>query len=151
MTTTTQTETSTRRALPGSVDAGLLVLRLVLGAVLIAHGAQKVFAFGLGGTAESFAQMGVPLAVVAGPFVAFLELLGGVAIVVGAATKIIGVLVAIQMAVALFLVHLPGGFFVDGGGIEFVLLIGGAALALALTGAGRYSVDGAIAGRQQAA
>jgi putative oxidoreductase len=137
------------RTLPSSVrDAVLLVARLLLGVVLIAHGSQKVFTWGIGGTAQAFEGMGVPLAPVSAVFSALVELVGGVLLLVGAATAVVGVLVVLNMLGAALIVHVPNGIMVSNGGWELVGVIAAAALVLAAVGAGRYSVDHAIAGRR---
>jgi putative oxidoreductase len=123
---------------------GLLVLRVVIGAVFAAHGAQKIFEFTLAGTVGSFAGMGIPLPEIAAPVVAFLELIGGILLVLGLFTRPVGILLAIDMVVALVAVHLPAGLWVGEGGYEFVAVLGAGALALALTGAGRFSLDRAF-------
>ena len=147
-TATAQPAPKTARALPAHPSMALLILRLALGAVLIAHGAQKLFVFGFAGTSASFAQMGVPFAEIAGPLVGMVELAGGVAVVLGVATRLASVLVAVDMLVALLLVHLPFGIFVAEQGFELVLVLGASAIVLALSGAGRYSIDAAIAARR---
>jgi putative oxidoreductase len=137
------------RTLPPSArDAALLVARLVLGVVLVAHGWQKVFTNGLGATAEGFAGMGVPLAPVSAAFAGLVELLGGLLIVAGAATALVGVLVVLDMIGAALLVHVPNGVFASDGGWELVGVIAAAALVLAVAGAGRFSVDHALAARR---
>jgi putative oxidoreductase len=147
-TATAQPTRTTSTALPSYPSVALLILRLALGAILIAHGAQKVFFYGFAGTGASFAQMGVPLAEIAGPAVGILELVGGIAVVVGFATRVAAALVAIDMVVATILVHLPNGIFVADGGFELTLLLAAAAIALALTGAGRFSLDSVISSRR---
>lgn len=138
------------RSLPPPVrDAALLVARLVLGVVLVAHGWQKVATYGVGGTAESFTAMGVPLAPVAAVFAAVVELAGGALLLVGAATVIVGVLVVVDMLGAALLVHIGAGVFVTDGGWELVGVIGAAALALAAVGSGRFSVDHAVGARRR--
>nr|WP_201470754.1 DoxX family protein [Microbacterium hydrocarbonoxydans] len=130
---------------------GLLVLRIVVGAIFAAHGAQKIFEFTLAGTVGSFAGMGIPLPEIAAPVVAFVELIGGVLLVLGLFTRPVGILLAIDMIVALVAVHLPAGLWVGEGGYEFVAVLGAGALALALTGAGRFSLDSAfLRGRARA-
>lgn len=132
----------TARSRSALADLGLLLSRLALGAVFAAHGYQKVFQFGLDGVSQSFAGMGVPYPGIAGPVVAFVELIGGVLLALGALTPLVGVALAIDMLVAAVLVHLPQGLFVDQGGWELVGALGAGALALAAVGAGRFSVDG---------
>ena len=69
-------------------------------------------------------------------------------VILGVLTRIVAALLALNMLGALFLVHAPAGVFADKGGYELVLLLAAAALALALTGAGRVSVDRALFGRK---
>jgi putative oxidoreductase len=94
--------------------------------------------------------MGIPLAGVVGPLVAFLELLGGAALILGLFTRVTGIALAGVMLGALVLVHLPGGFFAPEG-VEFVLTLMAGAIALALTGPGAYSLDAALARRRAGA
>ena len=141
--------TSTTIGRAGNVDAALAVLRVVVGTVVVAHGAQKVFVYGLGGVSQAFAGMGVPLPGITGPLVAFLELLGGIALIIGLLTRLAALGLAIDMVGAIFLVHLAGGFFLPDG-VEFALTLCGACIALVLAGAGRYSVDATLAGRKGA-
>ncbi|WP_108250400.1 DoxX family protein [Planctomonas deserti] len=147
-TATAQPTRTTSTALPSYPSLALLILRLALGAILIAHGAQKVFFYGFAGTGASFAQMGVPMAEIAGPLVGIVELVGGLAIAAGIGTRIASVLVAIDMIVAAVLVHLPNGIFIADGGFELTLILAAAAIALALAGAGRFSLDSVISSRR---
>ncbi len=130
---------------------GLTVLRVVLGVTFLLHGWQKFTEWTIAGTQASFAEMGVPLAEVAAPAVAVLELAGGALLVLGLATRMVAALLALVMLGALVLVHLPAGFFVADGGIELVLLLAAASLLFALAGAGRWSVDHLIAAKRRAA
>jgi len=138
------------RAWPASPSLALLVLRLAIGAVFIAHGAQKVFVFGFAGVSGSFADMGVPQAEIVGPMVGLLELIGGVLLVLGLATRVVAAALVVDMLVATVLVHLSAGIFVTEGGYELTLVLGATALALVLAGAGRYSVDAALTRRRAA-
>jgi len=124
---------------------GLLLLRLVVGSILIAHGSQKLFGWfggwGIEGTGNAFAQMGfVPgrrSAILAG----LAEAGGGALLALGAATPLAAAMAAGVMLVAIVSVHLKQGFFSTQGGYEFPLLLGVAALSLAFTGPGPASVD----------
>ena len=127
-------------------DAALTLLRLVLGTTFIMHGAQKIFVFGFAGVAGAFTQMGVPAAGVLGPFVALVELLGGIAVLFGLLTRLASLGLASTMVVAILLVHAKNGFF-NPNGFEFPLALLGMALSLVTAGAGKYSVDALIARR----
>lgn len=131
----------------GKVSAGLAALRVIVGSVFMAHGGQKLFVYGLEGVAGAFAGMGVPMAGLAGPAVAFVEFLGGIALILGLFTRVAGVGLAVVMVGAMAMVHLPGGFFLPNG-VEFVLTLLGGAVALALAGPGAYSLDAVLSRRQ---
>ena len=142
MTSTTRSLTATPR-----IDAGLALLRVLVGAIIAAHGAQKLFVFGFAGVTGAFTQMGVPLPGIAGPMVALLEFFGGIALAVGLLAGLAGLGIAITMLGAIFMVHLSGGFFLPTG-YEFALALFAGSAALARTGAGAYSLDHAIAARR---
>ncbi|MFD9919719.1 DoxX family protein [[Kitasatospora] papulosa] len=139
----TSSSTASEGASPHAYDAGLLLVRVVLGLTVAAHGAQKLFGWfgggGLDGTGQFFAQSGYPagwtMAVIAG----LSETLGGLGLVLGILTPLAGAAVLGTMINALA-VKWGGGFFAPAG-VEFeVLLLAGAA-GLALTGPGRIAVD----------
>nr|WP_254904153.1 DoxX family protein [Streptomonospora nanhaiensis] len=115
--------------------------------VFIAHGWQKLTEMGLAGTAAGFGQMGVPLPTVSAWFATFVELVGGAALVLGLATPVAGVLLALNMLGAFVFVHAGNGLFVTENGFELVFALGAAALVLAAVGAGRVSLDHLIAPR----
>jgi putative oxidoreductase len=130
------------------VNVGLLVLRVVLGVIFAAHGAQKLFGSfggpGLKGTAGFHGQLGIKppflMAVVAG----LAEFVGGILIAVGFLTPLAAVALILTMAVAVFTVHLKNGFFSMNGGYEFNLALAGMALTLLITGAGALSLDAVL-------
>lgn len=123
----------------------LLVGRVALGAIFVAHGWQKLNTFGIEGVQGSFTQMGVPLPEASAYFATFVELVGGVLLIAGALTPVAAGLLALNMFGALFTVHLENGIFVGDGGYELVLALGAGALVIALLGAGRFSVDAVAA------
>ncbi|MFD5278236.1 DoxX family protein [Pseudarthrobacter sp. NPDC058362] len=127
----------------------ITALRIVLGFLFAAHGWQKFNEWTIAGTQTAFSQMGIPAAEVAAPVIAVLELAGGIALILGVLTRVVAALLVADMLGALFLVHAGAGVYADKGGYELVLLLGAAAFVLALTGAGRVSVDRALFGRSQ--
>ncbi|MEU6864462.1 DoxX family membrane protein [Streptomyces sp. NPDC046876] len=146
--TATKPQAATAAAAPLALstpghDTGLLLLRLVLGLTMAAHGSQKLFGWfgggGISGTGQFFTASGYPageaMAVVAG----LTEVLGGLGLAVGLLTPLAGAAVVGTMINAIA-VHGTGSFFAPKG-IEYELLLTAGAAALALTGPGRYAVD----------
>ena len=128
-------------------DVALLVARIAVGVVFIAHGWQKLGG-GIGGTAKMFTMMGVPVPGVSAVYATFVELVGGAALIVGAAVPLFGALLFLDMAGAFVFVHAGHGLFADKGGFELVLTLGVAALLLAATGSGRFGLDALITTRR---
>jgi putative oxidoreductase len=127
-----------------TLDYGLLVIRLVLGIVMVAHGGQKLFSYGHAGVAGGFAQMGMPAPQIAAALIIGVEFFGGLLMLAGLFTRYVGAAFAFAMLVATVQVHLKNGFFLPSG-YEFTMTLGAVALGLALTGAGRFSADGYLA------
>jgi putative oxidoreductase len=132
-------------------DAALLLIRIALGAVFIAHGAQKLFgAFGgkgLEGFAPMIVKMGLPPVVAT--LVAIGEFFGGLGLLVGLLTRVAAFGPLISMAGAIVLVHGKNGFFAPGG-FEYPLVLLLASLAIVFGGAGSYSLDAAFSrGRER--
>ena len=142
--------TLSRLRAPGGMSAGLLLLRVAICGVLLEHGLPKLrhrSAF-----IDTVGRLGVPLHHVA----AWLEILGevglGCLVLVGLFARVAGVLVTIMMGLVWSVVHLPHGWSPSGGlDGETALLLAVLGLVLALTGAGAWSLDGALAGRRRGA
>lgn len=127
------------------MDAGLLLIRLVLGGIMAVHGAQKLFGWfgghGLAGTGSWLASIGLRAARVHAAVGGLAEFGGGALLVLGLLTPLGAAAIAGVMFVAIATVHWRNGFFNSSGGYEFNLLIVAAALALAITGPGEISID----------
>ena len=122
---------------------GLTILRAVVGIVFLIHGGQKLFVFGFHGVAGFMSQIGIPLPAVSAVVVTLVEFLGGAALFLGLFTRWAALLVAIDMVVAILVVHLKGGFF-NPQGYEYPLTLLAACVALALVGPGAAPVDGML-------
>jgi putative oxidoreductase len=128
-----------RRLVPVNLDLALLVLRVVLAAVMLAHGLPKVTGFA--GIAGFFASAGIPAPTLAAAYATVVEVGGGVLILLGVAVDIAGLLFAVDMIGAIVFVHIKNGFSGQGG-FEFPLTLLAAAVTLALAGPGAFSVGG---------
>jgi putative oxidoreductase len=130
------------------VSYGLLLLRIVLGLTMSAHGAQKLFGWfggpGIRGTGGFFANFGFGAPVLVALAAGLAEFGGGLSLATGFLTPLGALAVTIVMLNAVYLVHWPKGFFNGNGGYEFNLLIASAAVAIAATGPGRFAIDHAI-------
>ena len=136
-------------------DKVLTLLRLVLGVVFFAHGAQKMLGwfggFGFKGTMGYFTQVAhipAPLAFLA----IAAEFFGGLGLILGLLTRVAAFGITVNMLVAIFTVHLANGFFMNwlgqqkGEGYEYHLLVLAITVALMIRGAGAFSLDRAIGG-----
>jgi len=134
-------------------DIAAFVLRILLGIVFFPHGMQKFFGwfggYGFSGTMDMFtSKMGIP-AIFA--FLAIMaEGLGPLGLLTGLLTRLAAFGIAVEMAVAVYLIHWNNGFFMNwfgnqkGEGFEYHILVIAIALALMIKGGGRWSVDGAL-------
>jgi len=129
-------------------DLVLLVVRVGVGVIMVAH-AKLEYDFGgsLAGVGRLFAQAGVPLPAVTGPANVLFEVVGGIAMTLGAAVPVVGVLMALNMAGAWAFVHTSGLFALDHNGPELVIALGLLSLVLAVTGSGRFGLDHLIVRR----
>ncbi|MGX1269625.1 DoxX family protein [Streptomyces phaeoluteigriseus] len=128
-------------------DVGLLLLRLGTGGVLMAHGAQKLFGWfgghGLEGTGQFMESVGYAPGKASATAAGLAETGGGALLALGLATPAAGAAAAGAMTGA-SAVHVPNGFFAQGGGYEYAASLGLTAAGLAVTGPGRLSLDHAL-------
>ncbi|GAA3548704.1 DoxX family protein [Zobellella aerophila] len=130
---------------------GALVLRVPVGIIFMAHGAQKLFGwfggYGLEGTGQFMASIGLT----PGMLMAFLagagEFFGGLFILLGLLTRPAALTLAVTMLVAIFSVHIQNGLFMSNGGYEFGLALLAASVSLLFSGAGKLGLDQALAQR----
>lgn len=125
-----------------SESLGLTLVRLALGIVFVISGVGKLFGIGpkplpIADFAGLLGQLRLPAPTLLALFVAGVELVGGALLIVGLGTRIVGLALAIDMAVATVLVHLPDGF----DEYEYTLVLTICAVALVLGGPGVLSVD----------
>lgn len=126
-----------------------LFIRIALGIVFLVAGVGKVFAVGpkatgIAGFAGFLASLSVPMPTLFAWLVGLLELVGGLLLLVGLFTRYAAVLLAIDMLVATWLVHLPSGFAVGNGGYEYTLVLMLVSIALVFSGPGRLALEYAI-------
>lgn len=140
----------------GEVDGLLLVLRVVLGMILMAHGSQKLFGwFGGPGFGQSVANLagGLGLPPWLGTIAIGVEFFAALAVFIGLATRPAALALLVHQMAASWMVHLPNGFFLNwtlrpgqGHGIEMNLALMAIAVALVLGGSGRWGVDARLWG-----
>jgi putative oxidoreductase len=127
------------------MDLGLLILRLVIGLTLAAHGSQKLFGwfggFGIAGTGPFFEQLGFRPGRLHAALAGIAETAGGLLLAAGLLTPLAAAALIGVMVVASGSVHWGKGFFVQSGGFEYTLVLAAGALAVAFTGPGAISLD----------
>lgn len=129
---------------PVLTDLALLISRVALGVILVAHGWQKLTEWTLAGTAAAFADMGIPAPAAAATFATGVEVIGGIALIIGVLTPVVAVLNMINLLGALLLVHAGNGIFVADNGFELVLALFAGLTTIAILGAGKFSTDGLL-------
>ncbi len=143
--------TWTQRLLATHDGASALALRVPVGIIFAAHGAQKLFGwfggYGLEGTGQFFGSIGLNPGYVMALLAGAAEFFGGLALVAGVLVRPAAAALAFAMLVALFAVHWSKGFFMATGGYEYALALFAASLSLLFSGGGRLSVDAALAAR----
>lgn len=128
-----------------AASIGILIIRLVLGLTLAAHGTQKLFGwfggYGIKGTGGWMESIGIKPGALFAALAGLGEFLGGLGVAAGFLTPIAAAGVIVVMLVAIVSVHLKKGFWNTEGGYEYPLLVIAGALAVALNGAGALSLD----------
>lgn len=118
-----------------AIDLALLIARVILGLIFVAHGAQKLFGVFSGpGLEKTIEMMGA-----VGYLVAVGEFFGGLGLIVGFLSRFSALSIAVIMCGAIALVHGQNGFFLSNNGVEYVLSLIALALTILLAGPGRYS------------
>jgi putative oxidoreductase len=130
------------------MNLGLLIVRVVVGALFAGHGAQKLFGIlgghGLKATAGFFEGIGLKPGIVHAAFAGLLEFAGGILLALGLVTPFASAALIAVMTAAIITVHAPKGIWVTNGGYEYNLVLAAIAFALAGTGAGAWSLDHAL-------
>ena len=134
-----------QRLLDSNAGFAALVLRVPVGIILAAHGAQKLFGafggYGLEGTGQWMSSIGLEPGYLMALLAGSAEFFGGLALVIGLLTRPAALVSAFTMVVAIFAVHFEGGLFMSNNGYEFALALLAATAALAIQGGGRFAVD----------
>ncbi|ABM17245.1 MULTISPECIES: DoxX family protein [Marinobacter] len=135
----------TKALLQSNGGFAALALRVPVGLILAAHGAQKLFGwfggYGLEGTGQWLASIGLEPGYLMALLAGSAEFFGGLALVLGLLTRPAAVVAAFTMLVAIFAVHIGNGLFMANNGYEYALTLFAATVALAIQGAGRFAVD----------
>ncbi|MEI7055010.1 DoxX family protein [Nocardioides sp. CCNWLW239] len=121
-------------------DVVLLAARVVIGGIFVAHGWQK-YDQGFAGTEQFLGGLGVPEPAIAAQVATYVELVGGALLILGLFAPVVGVVLAAQMAGAIWYAHRTTEVFVDQGGWELAAALGTAALVLGLVAPGRFTLD----------
>ncbi len=119
----------------------IALLRVITGFVFLYHGYGKIFGMGMEQTIGFFASVGIPAANVLAYLVAYGELLGGIALIVGFMTHWVSKLNVLIMLGAIYFVHMANGYNVMSGGFEYPLMILVVNLFFMVNGAGKWSID----------
>lgn len=122
-----------------------LALRIPLGIVFAAHGAQKLFAwfggYGLEGTGQFMASIGLEPGYLMALLAGSAEFFGGILLILGLLTRPAALVLALTMVVAIVKVHLANGLFMSNNGYEFGLVLLAGSVSLMFSGASKWAVD----------
>jgi putative oxidoreductase len=134
-----------------SENWAIVPIRLALGTIMFAHGAQKVFGLWGGPGFNQWISRAAPFAEMRPPWLwmsaaALSEFLGGALVLIGLYTRVGAFVIACVMLTAILGVHWSSGFFINTGGFEYPLALLGMAVALLIHGGGTASIDSQMAG-----
>jgi len=128
-----------------------LPLRLIAGILFVAHGAQKLFAwfggYGLEGTGQWMESIGLAPGYLMALMAGSVEFFGGILLIIGFLTRPTSFVLVITMLVAIFTAHIDNGLFMSNNGYEFGLALLAISISLMFSGAGKLSLDNALAQR----
>jgi len=128
---------------------GLSVVRILVGLIFMAHGAQKLFGlfggYGLEGTGQWMESIGLAPGYLMALLSGSAEFFGGLALVIGLLARPSALALSVTLVVAIFSVHIGNGLFMSNNGYEFALALLAGTVAVLIEGAGRFSVDRLIA------
>lgn len=140
-----------QRLLSTNASWAALALRIPVGIIFAAHGAQKLFGlfggYGLEGTGQWMASIGLAPGYLMALLTGSAEFFGGLALIVGLLVRPASAVLAFAMLVAIFSVHIGNGLFMSNNGYEFALALLAVSVSLVISGAGRASLDDVLARR----
>lgn len=140
-----------QRVVSTNAGLGALALRVPVGIIFIAHGAQKLFGwfggYGLQGTGQWMESIGLAPGLLMAALAGGAEFFGGLALLVGLLVRPAAAALSFAMLVAIFSVHIGNGLFMSKNGYEFGLALLAVSVSLLISGAGRWSIDAQIGQR----
>ncbi|HXB70148.1 MAG TPA: DoxX family protein [Candidatus Acidoferrales bacterium] len=125
-------------------DIAYTLVRVIIGYIVFMHGWAKVTGAGVAGVSALMARQGLEPATLFALAAMFLETVGAICIIIGLFTRFFAAALAIELGIALLVVHFKAGFSINQDGFEYVLLLGIVMFAVAIRGGGPYSVDRVI-------
>ncbi len=125
----------------GLRSTAFLVSRLILGFIFVMHGWQKLHTNGIGNTGSAFDAMGVPLPDLSAQYATWVELIGGILLIVGLFLPIVSILLILDMIGAIVFVHWDAGFWGGDGGYELPLALIAGLLAVGFAESGKAAID----------
>ncbi len=140
-----------KKILATDVSVAALALRVPVGIIFAAHGAQKLFGwfggYGLTGTAGWLESIGLAPGLLMALLAGGAEFFGGLALILGLLTRPAAFSLSIAMVVAIFSVHFSNGFFISNNGYEYALALLAASLSLLASGGGKAAIDSWLANK----